>query len=581
MKNLLTYENFLLLEKNKTVQFFKDNPQLLSSFSKGIQSHSKAKWDPKRFNSIDRDKELERESNAKSILRKKLEKIDGVNELVDPTNKNSWTVLEILSGNRIGYSDWWDWRRLKDDILNAKTVEQFLKDNNSARSRSWRLPFEDYSTAKDLSEYENFYKVISKNFDLIYKNMKWIDTALVGIKGSSDEGFRNELSKMGISYQDLMVAMSYIEDWTSMSRKKLDPSVWPLLQKISVDPSSLPKVIYRGIFIDGVKIKDEAAFLKKWYVGSSPGASQGKATSWSVDRGTAASFMIDQDFIKDRAKGYYVLLKWTVDPAKVIADLRNLPVDHRYWNQQEIIVNPSARDYEVDTIIPGSSGNESHREFVNSIKGGQGAWGKSKAEFAMNFINTPYETLNPNQRMEFKRITKMTVGEFISEYPSSNFNYNLSEWKDVPMPIWNYVDKYTSNLRLISASDSKIEFVFEINLSDLYYINDPRIKSVYERVKKETDFNQFAGYHSLFSDKGTIELIDNNFYDVNILIKMPTVIKIAPNKENKGESRKLDIEADDALKKIFDEVGSDTLLELIIKEQSKRNPPRNINVQIK
>jgi hypothetical protein len=576
MRNLPTYDQFLLLEKSRTVQFFRDNPELLSNYAQGIEAHSKAEWDPKRVGSIDRQKEDLQEAKAKAQFRKKLERLDEVTELVDPTNQKSWTILDILSGTREGYSNWWDWDRFKRAILDAKSIDQFLKDN-TAKNRMWRFPFEDYSTSKDITQYGKFFKLLKNNFDFIQKTMKWIDTALAGIKGSAEKGFERDLMKIGLSMNDLKVAMSHVENWTSMSRKKLDPAVWPLLQKISVDPAALPKVIYRGLFFDGAKIKDEAKFLKSWYPGSKPGASQGKATSWSVDKGTAAEFMTDQDFVKNREKGYYILLRWTVDPAKVIADLRNLPVDHKFWNQQEIIVSPDARDYEVDTIIPGSEGSDAHREFIETIKSGQGAWGRSKTEFAMNFMNTPYETLSPNQRMEFKAITKMTVGEFESKYPGVKFN---APWKDVPMPIWNLMDRYMQYTRLVSTTKNKIEFQFEIGLNQLDYVRDPAIKAAYEKIKKETDFNQFAGKTMLISDIGTIELVDADYYDMDISIKMPTKIEIGANPKEGGDPREIDKVADEALKRLVSEVGSNNILEAIKKMQTERSVSKNINIQV-
>ena len=84
--------------------------------------------------------------------------------------------------------------------------------------------------------------------------------------------------KLGLSLSDVKLAMTIVTEWTSMSRKKLDPSNWSLLNKISVAPNLLPKYVYRGIFYDGAKIKDQKKFIEAWKPGSKPGASQGKAT---------------------------------------------------------------------------------------------------------------------------------------------------------------------------------------------------------------------------------------------------------------------------------------------------------------
>jgi hypothetical protein len=575
MRNLPTYDEFMLvIEKNRTVDFFRQHPELLSKYSTGVEAHAKAEWDPKRTGSVDRDIEHEREEKAKEQLRSRLKRIPEVDELVDPSHKNSWTIIDTLTGMKEGYSNWWDWHRLKDAILSAKNIDDFVK-NNTARYRSWRFAHESYSDSKDISQYGKLFKVLKTNFDLIQKSMKWVDTALKGIKGSAQAGFEKDLLKIGLSMKDLQVAMSHVENWTSMSRKKLDPSVWPLLQKLSVDSSSLPKVIYRGIFIDGAKIKDEAKFLKQWFPGSKPGVSQGKATSWSVDRGTAAEFMTDQDFVKDSKGGYYVLLRWTVDPAKVVADLRNLPVDHKFWNQQELIVDPAARDYEVDTMIPGSGGYEAHREFTKTIKGGQGAYGRSKSEFALNFLNTPYETLTPHQRMEFKQIVKMTVSEFQSIYPGIGID---PKWKGVAMPIWNYLSKYSSNMVPTSITRNKVEFKFEYGLSALEYLNDPVLKATIQKIKKETNYNQFAGAQEIVSNVGFIELIDDDYYDINMKIQLPT--KCAPEVMKPEVKREMDVVADKALDTIFNEVGESNILNIMNRRQSEQKLPKNINIQI-
>lgn len=574
MKNLLSYDRFILLEKSRTVEFFRQHPEMLSSYSKGIDAHSKAEWDPKRVGAIDRSVEDERKTKVFSQLKKKIERFDGSSDMIDPNDKKSWSIAEILSGVKDGFSNWWDWDYMKKSIMAAKDVDDFAK-NNTAKIRSWKFPHENYNTSRDISQYGKFFKFMRTHYSDIQKLMKWTDTALTGIKGSAQAGFEKDIMKLGLSMKDLEVAMSYVENWTSMSRKKLDPAVWPLLQKISVDPSALPKVIYRGIFVDGAKIKDEAKFLKLWSPGSKPGASQGKATSWSVDRGTAAEFMTDQDFIKDRDKGYYVLLRWTVDPSKVIADLRNLPVDHKFWNQQELIVDPAARDYEVDTIIPGSGGYEAHREFTNTIKGGQGAFGKSKTEFAMDFLSTPYETLSPNQRMEFKRIVKMTVAEFNTEYPGSRIN---PEWNSVAMPIWNYLSKYTSNIERIKVERNRVEFRYFYKIGAIEYLNDPLIKSTYTKISKETGFNQFAGKQAIVSNIGIIELLDDDYYDQDLKVQMPT--KCDTEVVETGDSRDIDIKSDKALNDILNEIGESHMLEAMKKRQSEQKLPKNINIQI-
>jgi hypothetical protein len=578
---LPTYEGFLLLEKNKTVEFFRQNPELLSNFSSGIDPHSKEEWDPQPEK--DRNLERRRMSAAVKVAHQKLNKLSGADSPYNTkeNSKNSWKIFEVISGETEGDrgSSWWEWGDFAKTITSSRDYKDFLQKN---RDRRWKLPDEYGKRPPIDEEYPEFAKFLEDNFREVQRVIGVLEDAKEGIEGSALKGVQNRFMKMGLSVRDVEVAMTHVQNWTSMSRKKLPPEVWPLLQKISVDSSMLPTTIYRGIFIDGSKIKDEAKFLKQWYPGSKPGKSQGKATSWSVDRGTAADFMTVQDFIKNEEKGYYVLLKWTVDPKYVIADLRNLPVDHTFWNQQEIIVDPAATDYEVDTIIPGSAGSNSHREFTDTIKSGQGSYGITKANFALNFLNTPYETLSPHERMHFKRAAKMTVKEFMQEYPRAS----IVGWSSGPsieglaMPIYNYLAKHvTDNLVIEKVERNRAEFSIVIYIGDLQ-LYGAAAKASYEKIKGQEDFNQFAGNSAIVSSTGTISLLDDDYYDMDLEVVWPSEFRIV--KDYKGSSvGTYDKAADAALQKIYDELGGSYFAEASKKKQSERVIPRNINIKMK
>lgn len=367
-----------------------------------------------------------------------------------------------------------------------------------------------------------------------------------------------------------------------MSRKKLDPQVWPLLQKISVDSSLLPQYIYRGIFYDGAKIKDEAKWLTKWFPGAKPGVSQGKATSWSIDRETAANFMTDQDFIKDRKNGYYMLLKWKVDPKYVIADLRNLPVDYTFWNQQEIIVSNEATDYEIDTMIPAAEGEDGFRNFVKSLKGGQGAWGQSKTDLSVNFITIPYQKLSINDRILFKQISKMTVKEFKALYPNNRITDEPS-WQDMGMPLYNYIRQYNSNIVVQKSTKNEVVFKVFYTMHSLDY-NDAT-REIFKKVKAENDFNQFASSYEIVSNEGYLKLLDDDFYDLDIEVILPTRFSTEEDKEGSRKSGdKLTDDANIALFKIFDEAGGSKGFIEAFKNSQNANinkVSKNINISIK
>ena len=580
MKNILNYEDWLILERNKTVEYFRNNPQALSSHSSGVTPH-KEDWKPELDDSI----ENKREEATKAKFLKRLRSLEGIDTPFDVDSKTIWSIGEILVGRKEGYSSWYDWHYFLKAFMEAKNIDQFIE-ANSARKRMFRFPTEDYSNQKDISQYGKFYSFIKKNWDILQKSFNWLQTALQGIKGSAKKGYENDLMALGLSTRDVEVAMSHIKNWTSMSRKKLDPSVFNLLQKISVSDNLLPKYVYRGIFYDGAKIKDLDKWSKKWYPGAKPGASQGKATSWSVDRGTAISFMNDQDFIKDRDNGYYMLLKWKVDPKLVICDLRNLPVDHTFWNQQEIIVSPEATDYEIDTMIPGKEGYEVYKKFCEENPGGQGAWGSTKAMTAARFLLMPYDDFSPGDRMEMKRVAKMTVSEFLKEYPGAKINTS-PEFQNVAMPIWNYIDRHFWRVTVVSSTREEVKFRLEYTMDDLGYSSvGPELKAVVDKFKSE-NYNQFYGKDAIISNEGTVKLLNDDYYNIDIEVNWPTEFSIVKNgrhNADKGEPRAEDIKTDTVLQKVFDEVGGSKFFAQWSKtKQAEKGSQlsRNVNIQLK
>jgi hypothetical protein len=583
MKNLLTYENWKLNEANKAVEFFRDHPELLSKHASGISPH-KTDWKPE----IDSSIESERANKAKDIFLNKIKRIDGIDELFDPSKKGGaeWTIGEVLVGKKEGWSSWYDWDYFVEAFTKSRNIMDFIE-SASVRKRSFKFPGEDYSTQKDVSQYSKFYSVLKNNFDELQKAFRWLNTALEGIKGSAKRGYINDLMELGLSERDVYIAMTYVKEWTSMSRKRLDPTVWPLLQKISVDSKLLPKYAYRGIFYDGAKIKDPVKWAKQWYPGAKPGVSQGKATSWTIDRGTAISFMTDQDFIKDRDGGYYMLLKIELDPKTVICDLRNLPVDHTFWNQQELIISPEARNYEVDTMIPGKEGYEIYRQFCNENPGGQGAMGSTRAMTAARFLLSPFDQVSISDRMEMKKICKMTVAEFSNEYPGARINTS-PKWQKIGMPLWNYIDRhFWRNLSVEFGSRTEVKFRIIYGLDDLSYSSaGPEIHSLYEKIQKETNFNQFYGKDNIQSNVGTITLVNDDYYNIDIEVEWPTefnLVKGGKKPEDNSEPREEDNKTDSALKQIFDGVGGSRFFVNWSKTKQVEKGTqlsRNVNIQI-
>jgi hypothetical protein len=582
MRNLNTYEQWLN-ESNKAVEYFRAHPEELSKYANGIQPHHKQEYKVDQAISGYSDPEWPAKEKIFKAARMKLTKIGG-EVIAFEVGRARWTYTNMLLGQ--GPEDysggWYDSEYFKKAIMESKTFEDFLEAADS-KKRFFRYPFEDYNKKIEPNEEPlvSIYRWMKNHYKEIQDFCKWLDVALAGIKRLGYKKAEKEFMKIGLSTNDVKVAMTYIKEWTSMSRKKLDPSVWELLNKISVDEKLLPQYVYRGIFYDGAKIKDPVKWKEKWYPGSQPGVSQGKATSWTIDRKTAMGFMTDQDFIKDRDNGYYMLLKWKVDPKLVIADLRNLPVDHTFWNQQEIIVSPEAKDYEVDSMVPGTEGYEGLKKFQNESPGGQGAYGQTKSDFALSFMSSPYETLSPGTRMEFKQISKMTLGEYRKSYPNSRITAD-AQWNNVSMALYNYATKYCSNILFLSTSRDEIKFNVSYDLRGLDYSQNPNIKSMYTKYYDEMKFNQFAGVKEIVSNVGSIKLIDDDYYDMDIQVNLPTSFSIQ-NRDGKTSDRDIDIQADLALEKIFKELGEKPFIDAFKMTQleNQKRLPKNIQVDIK
>ena len=582
MRNLNTYEQWLN-ESNKAVEYFRAHPDELSKYASGIQPHHKQNYKVGQ-NSSYSDPEWPAKEKIYKASRMKLSKIGG-EVIAFEVGRAKWTYTNMLLGQ--GPEDysggWYDSEHFRKDIMASKTFEDFLEAADT-KKRFWKYPFEDYNKRIESNEEPlvSIYRWMKNNFKQIQDFCKWLEVAFRGVKGLGYKKAEKEFMKLGLSVNDVRVAMSYVMEWTSMSRKKLDPSVWELLNKISVDGKLLPQYVYRGIFYDGAKIKDPVKWKEKWYPGSQPGVSQGKATSWTIDRKTAMGFMTDQDFIKDRDNGYYMLLKWKVDPKLVIADLRNLPVDHTFWNQQEIIVSPEAKDYEVDSMVPGTEGYEGLKKFQNESPGGQGAYGQTKSDFALSFMSSPYETLSPGTRIEFKQISKMTLGEYRKAYPNSRITAD-AKWNNVSMALYNYATKYCSNILYLSTSRDEIKFNVSYDLRGLDYSQNPNIKSTYKKYYDELKFNQFAGIKEIISNEGSIKLIDDDYYDMDIQVNLPTSFSVQPREGKTSDRGGLDIQADKALEAIFKELGEKPFIEAFKMTQleNQKRLPKNIQVDIK
>lgn len=590
MRNLNTYENWLILEANKTVEYFKAHPELLSNFRTGEEKFGAKMevWDPKRRRVIDVDKDHE--------LSNKIDKQAGVKfkkagfsiqmDWPDRQHPRNQDFAEWISNTESNYSNsygYMDFIKVASESRSSEDFDKNLESSLVSKPQYYRGSWKDFT----------FWPLIEKNWKEFQNICKWYYTALQSAKNASAKHYDNELMKLGISKKDVEVAMTFVQEWTSMSRKKLDPSAWPILKKICVSPSSLPKYVYRGIFYDGAKIKDQKKFLEQWAPGMKPGASQGKATSWSIDRGTAASFMVDQDFIKDSKSGYYVLLKLEVDPSMVIADLRNLPVDHLFWNQQEIIMDPSAKNYEVDTIIPGAE-DETYREFCKSIKGGQGAHGMNKKDFiTRSFLKIPYDTININDRIIWKELCFMTLKEVNDTYGTDFFSIAIKDdakFGDITFPIAIWMDRYgiapAYKFTVVSPNEVKLTIGFSLDQLSWGSKNPEISQMIKDKGKEDPNFNYFRTTLAVIGDM-SIKLVNSNYFNMDFEITLPSKMELIenpfnePGKQYSDKDKESNKIGNEFFKELYAKFGEKTFKDMLTQEASKLNVPRNIQYTIK
>ena len=574
MNNLITYDDWLILERNKTVQYFIDNPDMLKPKFADTPQQKNGPYKPREVRRDDSAEEKTRKIMYESFI-----KSNGGEDIIWNTDrKEDVKFFEWFSGwdHSRSMSRYTDYSiRLVEAVATStsiSTLEKKIKD--SRISIDWKTAINDIDT---------IWKWMTDNFKIVLHFCKFLKNAISGSRNQAEIKYENDLKKLGLNRQDVDKAMGWIADWTSMSRKRMPSEVWPLLQSISVDSSRLPKFVYRGLFYDGAKIKDQKTFLQKWSAGSRPGASQGKATSWSLDRGTAINFMHAQDFVKDKPNGYYVLLRWEVKPALVIADLRNLPVDHIFWNQQEFIVDPAARDYEVDTIISGSD-KAGFDAFRASSRGGQSSYGRTKKDFISQIYERPFDSLDLNQKIEFKKITYMTVDEVAAEYGiKKEWNERIAnKIGSVQFPLAMFLQgKYVSGFSMYIENiinSTTLEIGFSTTLDNFYHSSNSELSAIYKKWKDKNDFNQYSCSYYL-TGKGTVKMTSPSYYNIDFDIVLPEIFELEDKQEDR--TRQTTIDADTAFKGIIEEYGIQRFPDLLKIEVSKISLPKNIQITLK
>ena len=561
----------VLLERNAAVEFFRKNPKLLSNIAQELKIEPKK--DSEFISSFDNRKSddiIKYKLHSKAVSY--MDRISGSDTILG----RSQSYGSIIIGDDSNKYD-----KFRSNILDSKSFDEFIarRDITDDRYRWYYLPGETDNSrySIDTEPFKSFLDWIKKHWSNIFKILQWYEASTKRVGNTLGKRYEKIFNQIGLSYTDVETAMSYILDYTSASRKKIAPEVFPLLQKLSVDKTKLPKYVYRGLFYDGAKVTDREKFLSKWKEGSKPMVKQSKATSWSADRNTAIQFMDSQDFIKDIKNGYYVLLRYKVDPDMVVADLRNLPISHRYWNQQELLISPDAKDYEIDTMIPGDVDTDVFRAFQNT-KGGQTAWGQTKQDFALNFLKAPYDNISTGDRIEFKSLIKLTAGEFKKKYPGSELDRytgaNANVLLKLSVPMYLMSDAGVKITKVHNSKFADIEFDMTMNRIDMF-----------GNYKKSNALIKAAGYDNKGSSNydiklsgGYIKQLTDDYYNLKFDIKLPDKFELVKSDSDYIYRTSPTPEYDIIMQTAFDNGLGDAIiedykneLEMTIKRRFKNN----------
>lgn len=371
--------------------------------------------------------------------------------------------------------------------------------------------------------FQKYFPQIKKEFQGILKSKK--------MSMNSDrayEYYKKHALRSGINPDDYISIMRWLTHYTSMSNRKIPKEVLDVLQKISVIPSEVQGLtVYRGIFYDGDKIKNQEQWANTWYPGSKPKIKSSKPTSWSTSKAVAIEFLDPQDKIKNKKDGYSVLLSYNIkDPSVVLADLRNFPKS-KFWSQQEIILSNNAIDYEVEKVIPYQNYydlkmkysdtqlykfRKKHEKFFHGAQGYTDSELLSLAFFDINDLDIPkdiklkWKTYKDMSAKEVKKETNMkqhwndklesTVEEMI--FPMYMFLKTFDIYPFFSYPI-KVINKNTSIFTItITFDESKKDERYEL-FTDI--IKDKKLKDKMSNIQvrfdvylelKENNYNKFV-----------------------------------------------------------------------------------------
>lgn len=299
-------------------------------------------------------------------------------------------------------------------------------------------------TPDEINELSNNIVELYKSYRLTNQKKSWVSQRYESSKAKKAQ-------RAGLSLKDYDAGMEWIAYFTADPGKTIPEEVWPVIQKLTVNPATLPKTVYRGIFVKSSKIEDREQWLKDWAPGSKPNIKFNKPNSWSSSIGVAAQFMGAKDYSQETKNGFSVLLKYNItDPSVVIGDFRNLKTA-KFWNEQEILLSPDAVGYEVAKVIPFTDQSEPDLEkFTKQVSAPDSQ--ERNLSFADTFVKYFFDfnnlQISKSDKEQMKVLSKMTVAQ-------------VKERTDLgKMLIGNYDDTFSNTLFplfvIVQSENSKL-----------------------------------------------------------------------------------------------------------------------------
>lgn len=296
-----------------------------------------------------------------------------------------------------------------------------------------------YKSYSDAESYEENSKVIDELLN--DKDLKEYVRLSILKTYRVEMAIQKMATRAGMTLGAFLKAVEEIKRLQSKSYQRMSAAHKKVIKALTVDKNNLPKTIWRGFFFDGAKIKNKTTFLKKWAEGNKPKVAFTKETSWSKSKQTAIEFMMDQDRVKGREDGFHILIRYDNPTYEdIAADLSNFTLS-QFYNQREVMLNTSAKEYTVEKVIPyekwekDKESEYSKYRSTNDGEFGSGTWGLRKVDLIGNVFRANKANLKQSEKVEVVNIINKQLKDVSRKYTSNFSEYLLDVAKEAKFPL--------------------------------------------------------------------------------------------------------------------------------------------------